>query len=75
MQTAKAVHGFKRVIVPDCPYCHKEHSHSEGSDGARMADCLQGEYVLDFSSTPNKAFTRPASAVGTGGESDESAGG
>lgn len=53
MQTAKAVHGFKRVIVPDCPYCHKEHSHSERSDGARMADCLQGEYILDFSITPN----------------------
>lgn len=48
-KTAKAVNGFKRVIVPDCPYCHKEHEHSAGSNGVRTADCGQGEYILDFS--------------------------
>lgn len=31
IKTTKAVHGFKRVIVPDCPYCHEEHQHSESS--------------------------------------------
>lgn len=47
MKIAKAVHGFKRVIVPVCPYCHGEHQHAENAQGVRMADCLQGEYQLD----------------------------
>ncbi len=33
------------------------------------------DYVQQMMATPNNACTRPASAVGTGGESDESAGG
>ena len=69
MKTAKAVHGFKRVIVPDCPYCHKEHQHSEGSEGSRMADCLQGEYILDFSVTPNNACSGLAPTAAQNGTS------
>jgi hypothetical protein len=49
MKTAKALRGFKRTIVPDCPYCHREHEHSEEVDGPKQADCGLGEYVLDFS--------------------------
>jgi len=60
MVTALAVNGFKEVIVPDCPYCHKKHLHSEGSVGARMADCLQGEYVLDFGGTSDKESVKQA---------------
>ena len=62
MTKAKAVKGFKRVIVPDCPYCHKEHSHADESTGTRTADCLQGEYVLDFSAS---------NSVRVSGEKDE----
>lgn len=45
---AKAVNGFKETIVPDCPYCHGKHIHNAGSEGKRMADCLKGEYILDY---------------------------
>ena len=54
MIKAKATYGFHRVIVSDCPYCHKEHSHSANSEGVRMADCGQGEYLLDFSAPDDK---------------------
>lgn len=52
VKIAKAVRGFRRVVVKDCPYCHKEHSHSTTSEEgqSRMADCLLGEYVLTFKS-------------------------
>lgn len=48
---AKASLGFKCVIVPDCPYCHGRHEHSESAyrdKTPRMADCLQGQYILVF---------------------------
>jgi len=45
---AKATHGFHQVIVKDCPYCHGVHTHSAGAEGVRTAECLQGEYILDF---------------------------
>lgn len=50
---AKAYHGFKRVVVPHCPYCGGEHSHSADAEGARMADCGGGEYELVFSDAVN----------------------
>lgn len=47
---AKARFGFKRVVVEECPYCHQEHTHSSPADNGekRMADCLLGEYILEF---------------------------
>lgn len=49
VKTAKARYGFNRIVVDDCPYCHKTHYHGFPiGDGQRMADCFQGEYILDF---------------------------
>ena len=49
---AQARFGFRdRIIVESCPYCGCQHAHySTGSDEGkpRMADCLQGEYLLRF---------------------------
>ena len=52
IRTAKARYGYGtgRIIVDDCPYCHKTHYHNPPvGEGQRMADCYQGEYILDFS--------------------------
>ena len=53
MKTAIARLGFgKGIIVDDCPYCHKTHYHLFPiGKGQRMADCLMGEYILDFDNT------------------------
>ena len=50
MKTAKARFGIKGgIVVDECPYCHKKHYHNlPVGEGQRMADCLQGEYILDF---------------------------
>ena len=49
MLKAKARWGFKRIVVDDCPYCHRTHYHNAPvGEGARMADCFKGEYLLDF---------------------------
>jgi hypothetical protein len=59
MKTAKARFGYAgRIVVDECPYCHKSHCHNPPvGEGQRMADCFQGEYILDFSVTPNTACT------------------
>jgi len=52
VKKAKARYGYGtgRIIVDDCPYCHKTHYHNlPVGEGQRMADCYQGEYILDFS--------------------------
>lgn len=48
---AKARFGFgSRIIVEDCPYCHRQHVHySPVGEGQHAADCFLGEYILDFS--------------------------
>lgn len=73
MKTAKARfgHGTGRIIVDECPYCRKTHYHNPPvGEGQRMADCFQGEYVLDFSITPNKACTgQETGAAKSDGES------
>ncbi len=48
--TVKTTYGYRRVIISDCPFCHKEHSHSATSNNGekRMADCLLGEYILEI---------------------------
>lgn len=47
---AKArVGGSGRIVVDDCPYCHRTHYHSLPiGEGQRLADCFIGEYTLDF---------------------------
>lgn len=53
---AKArVGGTGRIVVDDCPFCHKTHYHMlpEG-DGQRLADCFRGEYILDFTDEPDE---------------------
>ena len=46
---ARYSYGTGRIIVDDCPYCHRTHYHNHPIDsGQRMADCFQGEYILDF---------------------------
>lgn len=46
---ARFGHGTGRIIVDDCPFCHRTHYHNPPVDsGQRMADCFQGEYILDF---------------------------
>jgi len=61
---AKASRGYHCVIVADCPHCHREHRHAEGAAGVRTADCLQGEYVLDFSTdAPAKPTDSQAEAA------------
>mgnify|MGYP003437949479 CR=1 FL=1 len=47
---AKAVHGFKSVIVKDCPFCHGKHVHSEttAEGEIRTSDCLIGFYIITF---------------------------
>lgn len=52
MLKAKARWGFQRIVVDDCPYCHRTHYHNAPvGEGARMADCFRGEYMLDFEDT------------------------
>ena len=48
--TAKARFGGSgRIVVDNCPYCHRTHYHSHPvGEGQRMAECLMGEYILDF---------------------------
>ena len=49
MIKAKARYGFKNIVVDDCPFCHHTHYHNHPvMEGVRMADCFQGEYLLDF---------------------------
>ena len=39
-----------RYIVDYCPYCAGAHYHQTGGDTMqRMADCLNGEYILEVS--------------------------
>lgn len=43
--------GSHRIIVDVCPFCQGKHHHSLPIGKAqRMAECLQGQYVLDFTS-------------------------
>lgn len=50
---AKARYGFNnRIVVDKCPYCGKTHYHGMGPVGEtsqRLAECFQGEYILNFS--------------------------
>ena len=50
LPVAKGTYGHRRVIVSDCPYCHKEHTHSiTTNDGEkRMGDCMIGEYIVSL---------------------------
>lgn len=78
MKTAKArfSYGTGRIIVDECPYCHKTHYHNlPVGESKRMADCFQGEYVLDFNETPNKGLRPTAAGVESAGENSESGGG
>lgn len=47
---AVAVHSFKSVIVPNCPYCSRKHTHSEQTmtGEKRMSGCLIGEYFIEI---------------------------
>lgn len=46
------------IVVDDCPYCRRSHWHSlPVGEGRRQAECLRGEYVLDF--TLDNAATAP----------------
>lgn len=45
---AQASRGFKCTVVADCPYCHQRHEHGEDAQGVREAECLQGEYLLEY---------------------------
>ena len=49
------VSGARRIIVDQCPYCGRMHTHLEvigRPDGnQRMADCFRGEYRLVFEPT------------------------
>lgn len=41
--------GSGRIVVDDCPYCHRTHYHNHPvGSSQRMAECLLGEYILDF---------------------------
>lgn len=63
MIKAKARYGFKNIVVDDCPFCHHTHYHNHPvGEGVRMADCFQGEYLLDF---------EPAQPSGQGEDTDE----
>lgn len=54
---AKARFGFRnRIVVDNCPFCHKTHYHSIGSsddDFTRMPDCFKGKYLLTFERPKN----------------------
>jgi hypothetical protein len=56
VKTAKArVGGTGRIVVDDCPFCHRTHYHSFPiGEGQRMADCFRGEYVLDFTTATER---------------------
>ena len=52
---ASAQHGFKKIIVIECPYCHKTHTHNYPiGEVKRIAECLMGEYTLDFEEEKEK---------------------
>jgi hypothetical protein len=41
--------GTGRIVVDDCPYCHRTHYHNPPvGEGRREADCFNGEYLLSF---------------------------
>jgi hypothetical protein len=50
MKTAYArFGGTGRIVVDDCPYCHRTHYHNQPvGEGRREADCFRGEYILSF---------------------------
>ncbi|MFA6213486.1 MAG: hypothetical protein WC714_28880 [Candidatus Obscuribacterales bacterium] len=54
---ARIGYGTNRIIVDNCPYCHRTHYHNlPVGEGLRMADCYQGEYILDFTESNRKAL-------------------
>jgi hypothetical protein len=40
----------RSLVVPRCPFCHKEHTHGPASYGFRLSHCVddavQGTYLL-----------------------------
>ena len=55
MKIAEARHsGLGKIVVDKCPYCGGTHYHNyPEAEGIREAECLRGEYKLDFSQEKN----------------------
>lgn len=76
MLKAKARWGFNRIVVDDCPYCHRAHYHNAPiGEGARTADCFRGEYLLDFESAEQCLRPDTPSALPSAVESQNTSGG